>query len=113
MRGFRLNGWQRIGIVLSLLWAVGAWSYFEIAASRAAEKAYASYYALCPRERMARNLDATPCLEQAKDLSHTTFDERSARAWALALYPILIAWVLVYIVVWATRWIRRGFRPAT
>jgi hypothetical protein len=22
MRGFRLNGWQRIGIVLSVLWAI-------------------------------------------------------------------------------------------
>jgi hypothetical protein len=26
MRGFRLNGWQRIGIVLSVIWLpVGAW----------------------------------------------------------------------------------------
>ena len=26
-RGFRLNGWQRIGIVASVAWAIGAWVY--------------------------------------------------------------------------------------
>ena len=25
--GFRLNGWQRIGIVLSVVWALGAWLF--------------------------------------------------------------------------------------
>jgi hypothetical protein len=28
MGGFRLNGWQRIGIVLSLLWALGVSQWF-------------------------------------------------------------------------------------
>ena len=27
MRGFRLSGWQRIGIVLSIVWAIAAWFY--------------------------------------------------------------------------------------
>ena len=27
MRGFRLNGWQRIGIMLSIVWAMAAWFY--------------------------------------------------------------------------------------
>jgi len=29
-----------------------------------------------------------------------------------ALVPIPLVWLLVYIVVWATSWIRRGFQPS-
>ena len=71
MRGFRLNRWQRIGIVLSVLWAVGAWLYMEAAGSKAAEEAFKSSYALCT-----------------------------------------ITWLLVYIIVWTVRWIRRGLQPS-
>jgi hypothetical protein len=30
----------------------------------------------------------------------------------MALAPIPIVWLLVYIVVWTVRWIRRGFQTA-
>jgi hypothetical protein len=29
MRALRINGWQRIGIVLSVLWAIGAAAYTQ------------------------------------------------------------------------------------
>ena len=30
-----------------------------------------------------------------------------------ALMPVPVAWLLVYIIVWTVRWIRRGFQPST
>jgi len=114
MRGFRLKGWQRIGIVLSVLWAVGAWLYIEAAGSKAADEAFKSSHALCTREKMARNdFDPKACFDEAKDREDSTFSDWSVRAWLVALAPIPIAWLLIYIVVWTVRWIRRGFQPST
>jgi heme/copper-type cytochrome/quinol oxidase subunit 2 len=96
MRGFRLNGWQRIGIVLSLVWAVvgGLWG---------------------------RKAALTPFLDCLSDTGNLNFCQ-SQYQWAIdqvwlfalifGLAPIPIAWLLVYIVVWTVRWIRRGFQPS-
>jgi hypothetical protein len=31
----------------------------------------------------------------------------------IVFFPVFAAWLLVYIVVWTVRWIRRGFQPST
>jgi hypothetical protein len=95
MRGFRLNGWQRLGIVLSALWVLvgGLWG---------------------------RHLTVAPyfdCIKSAPNIDTMNFCERYLQDWGstamlIALVPIPIAWLLVYIVVWTVRWIRRGFQPA-
>ena len=36
---------------------------------------------------------------------------QNALLWSLA--PIPIAWLLIYMVVWIVRWVRRGFQPAS
>jgi hypothetical protein len=110
MRGFRLNGWQRIGIVLSMLWAVvgGLWgNHIDIQEGGAIPIAH---YKWCISQP---DYDDDEC-------SHT-FDEEYAAGvrghWALpaivGLVPIPVAWLLVYIVVWTVRWIGRGFQPST
>jgi len=107
MREFRLNRWQRIGIVLSMLWAgvCGLWGN-RIAIQEGGAVPIAHY---------------KWCISQPDyddDQCSATFDEEYAvgvrRHWAFAamtgLVPIPIAWLLVY--VWTVRWIRRGFRPS-
>src|SRR5215472_92402 len=111
MRRFRLNGWHRIGIVLSMLWAVmgGLWGN-HIAIQRGGAIPIAHYKS---------------CISQPDyddDECTAAFDEEYAAGlrdhWAFAvimagLIPIPVAWLLVYIVVWTARWIRRGFQPST
>jgi hypothetical protein len=114
MRGFRLNGWQRIGIVLSVLWAIGAWLYMEAAAFKAAQEAMTVISDMCIRNKTDRNdFDFKPCFDQANDIRQTTFGDWSAWAWPVALVPIPIIWVLVYLLLSVVRWIRRGFQPST
>jgi hypothetical protein len=43
----RLNGWQRIGIVASVVWAIGAPIYIDSAAEQTASAAFSRYYEAC------------------------------------------------------------------
>ena len=113
MSGFRLNGWQRIGVVLSVLWAIGAVLYMEAAASRKAQQASVFYRELCIRNKSDRNdFDFQPCYAEAGNIYQ--IERRKWSAWALpvALVPIPIVWIVVYAVLGLVRWVRRGFQPA-
>jgi hypothetical protein len=50
MRRFRLNGWQRIGIVLSLLWALSVSQWFLRHVSQLSDPGVASVYLQCISE---------------------------------------------------------------
>jgi len=103
MRSFQLNGWQRIGIVLSMLWAVvgGLWgNHIAIKEGSAIPTAHYKW-----------------CISQPDyddDEYSATFDEEYAVGvrghWAFAamagLVPIPVAWLLVYILVWTVRCLR-------
>ena len=99
--------------MLSVLWAIGAWVYVNNAAFNAARDAKKVYSDVCTRGKEERNdWDVKPCFEQANDIYQSTYSDWSAWAWPTALVPIPIVWLLVYIVVWTVRWVRRGFQPS-
>jgi hypothetical protein len=113
MRGFRLNRWQRIGIVLSVLW-VPVGLIYEIGASNDRyEAAFTPVYDVC-RDKQDRHLNKgrtnnTNCAAKAGRVATEPW-------WIVpltALAPIAVAWLLVYIIVWTVRWVRRGFQPST
>lgn len=100
MRGFRLNGWQRIGIVLSVVWAIAVivWDTLEVI-------------------RHKRLL--SQCLSGADPVMNycaRTYEVpwfMNAMIVLAALAPIPIAWLLVWGLVALVRWVRRGFQPST
>ena len=82
MRGFRLNGWQRIGIVLSALWAIGSWLYVEDAARKAAYEREIAYSDICTLNKERRNeWDVKPCFDQANRLYHTAMRPLGRCPW--------------------------------
>ena len=96
MRGFRLNGWQQVGIVLSALWVLigNIWLH----------------HVLLERDEAYRS-----CLAAVKGrLFHCEVPDQIERDTLFFTYVLVpLAWLLVYIVVWTTRWIRRGLRAST
>jgi hypothetical protein len=108
MRGFRLNGWQRIGIVLSIVWTLCVSMWFFQHVPGANDPGIASVYLQCIS---APNANRGVCKARAEWFSEEARSEfRAGWSWA-ALAPIVVAWLLVYVVVWVVRWIRRDFQP--
>jgi hypothetical protein len=121
MSGFRLNGWQCIGILLSVLWLPVGWNWALTLFGPPANPLPWPFWNSC-LERQAKlpapnydgchQGDAKWWANQSKlrELQHANAEQLAP--W-LALVPIPIAWLLVYSVVWIVRWIRRGFQPAS
>jgi hypothetical protein len=105
----RLNGWQRIGIVLSILWALGAGLYSYNAHLTRAEEMTDRDYRACVAVKDTLNRD---CTAAAKEVYQYWSQWKWSGTAIAALAPIPVIWLLVYIVVCTARWIRRGFEPA-
>jgi hypothetical protein len=117
----RLNGWMRIGVVLSILWVGGYGAYLwnlESQRLEAIRSDRTDAAALCDLQtRMATvfKQKPEPCQTQA-ELDR----EQEARAvfdYAGVIEPTLIwliaGWAAILAVYGVVRWIMRGFRPAT
>ena len=107
MRGLvRLNGWQRIGIVLSVLWAIAAGVHLWLGWQTVSYGYWRVYYHCV----FTPGNDENSCQSAQEDAEK----KPTEYVWVmlpLALAVIPIAWLLVYIIVWTVRWIRRGFQP--
>jgi hypothetical protein len=100
----RLNGWQRVGIVLSVIWAIGGGLWGNAIGIHqgdwAVEKLKFCY---------AHNTEWAPC-----DVAfHMDYSTAIAGHWYVAaivgLVPIPLGWLIVYALIGLWRWIRRGF----
>jgi hypothetical protein len=101
-----LNGWQRIGVVASVLWAiVGPIYVMNKDIEHASKQASVSMH-LC-YEAGEKN-----CLEQF-DATYAA-SRSTPRGWVgwaiLAFVPIVAAWLLAWGLVALLRWIRAGFK---
>lgn len=119
---FRLNGWQRIGAVLSALWclaAIGftASGYYKAYANYSHHLESDAYSASCHDN--ARKGPSPEEKMKACPLSETEITGRQATAppvplvtqiLALMFLPIAGAWTVVYSAMRAIKWIREGFK---
>jgi len=118
----RLGGWQRLGIVVSVLWCFAAIGF----AANDYYKAYSYYLYLVESEATS-----VACREKARTMPSP---EKSARACflseseitghpidrppmpsvlpilALIFFPIAAGWVVIYLLVRVARWVREGFK---
>ena len=119
-----LNGWQRIGLVASLLWALGGGWYERERQTQQASRIYmVSVTDLCPSipdeaatpENLinnSRNVAYFKCLNDASKRyeSQRALDSGAIRNILMfSLLPIPLAWLLVYLGLRTYRWIRVGF----
>ena len=104
-----LNGWQRIGIAASIIWAIGAPMYLDHAAREEASAAFIRYSKAC---RDVPSNFPSRCSEQAsrqKDIvPRYRFLTDKANVALVALPPIVLGWLLAYARVYLRRLMRAG-----
>lgn len=112
---FRLNGWQRIGIIASVIWLLaGAAIGDKILIDRVndAQRVSRAECLSQPHPPWPTNEDAKnsiqACYEKAW-IEITALDEVRAAA-VFAIGPILFSWVAAYLLLALFRWVRAGFK---
>jgi len=110
----RLGGWHRIGIVLSVLWAIGAGFYQRNADIRRADEFSQLSFNICAeneriRQRRDPNYSGT-CTDQAVGAYQIYLHGSWGNVAFLAIAPIPVAWGLIYLILAVVRWVGAGFR---
>jgi hypothetical protein len=103
----RLNGWHRIGIILSMVWVVVVCSY---AAHEYLERGASTtlFIDVTP--------DKAPIVnKQGRVLDYVEFKTGEPRLLivhliAATLLPMALAWAIAYLCAFAFRWVAAGFR---
>jgi hypothetical protein len=102
----RLNGWQRIGIVLSIVWAVGAAIHTRNAEVATWERLASTGYTLCMEAKQA---DYAKCSAEMSATLMKAYDPYWPNIGFAALAPVLAGWIVAYLLLWIFRWVKRGF----
>ena len=107
-----MSGWQRIGVVVSVLWLIGVPVYFvTVSGDR-------EMYEQCMEQRlpnMTRQEKKDMCWKSFhppwKEVGDTLIagNEDTVALWSMMLGPIVIFWLVGSIILATVRWIRRGF----
>jgi hypothetical protein len=103
----RLNGWQRIGIVASVVWALGAFVH-ALAQPNWADRIFTS----CLENVEPGGSDRCVQRHHRENLPIALAEQRKV-AVANALVPPPFGWLFVYMVLGIVRWVRQGFSPAS
>ena len=109
---------ERIGIVLSVVWAIGA-AFHETEESNrryeaASTAAFSPVYQRCRDIQDRNNLpaDGNACKEEAARTAEAVHMESRWNVALAALVPIPVFWLLAYALVGLVRWIWKGFSPS-
>ena len=108
----KLNGWQRIGIVASVVWATGAYVHTFETENRGAllNASMADYY--CIEHGSGQPDISDRCRNEKEDsLRESRINSRNA-AVLIAVVPIPLGWCFAYLLIFIVRWIKRGFSPS-
>jgi hypothetical protein len=121
----KLNGWQRIGVVLSIVWVLygaywgneyglrqGDWTdlVYESCMDSAQTKAADAHYSQPAQEQHAR--DDAACEQSRERDWGTSIQYHFQYAAICAFVPIPLAWGIVYGLIALVRWIRNGFKAS-
>ena len=102
----KLNGWQRIGVIASALWAIGAAIYERSGQVGDATRIHQSTLSNCSPEFTVACTDAAD--EKYRVLLALDFVSVSNIVF-IAIGPVLLGWVSAYLIVKIVRWVKAGF----
>ena len=103
----RLNGWQRIGVVLSVVWAIGAFFAVRQQQVEAADRVFRIRHDACAMEATAEMTQRCHDAFSLQDAMHATAYWPDVAFMSLA--PVAAGWLVAWLVLRVVRWIRAGF----
>jgi hypothetical protein len=128
----KLNGWQRIGIVISIIWFIGFGAFIWTDTLRQDRDYHANDAEVC-RLILNANNESLPYIEnkgerdktESENLAKYDMCQKSALAFldreyeearsgmplllAIDVGTVLFGWLVVWMFVGITRWVKRGF----
>lgn len=109
----KLNLWQRIGVVLSIVWLFGAGGYIFIERGQRADRVTERIRTECKRvpENISEYSSSFNCVQSKIVAYNKIIEDRIMEAIKLAILPIPVAWLVAYIILWTVRWVWRGKNP--
>lgn len=115
----RLNGWQRIGVIASIVWILAGWLYTYNSEFEKTSKQITTAYLAC-RELAPDAQKGATAHEDWLSRCWKETDESwaSARHYAridaalVAFVPVPLGWGFAYLALVLVRWVRRGFVQA-
>ncbi len=110
----KVNGWERIGIVASVVWILSAGAHTYQSEMDSASKGIASIHVACDSNLAGKTGNAwdmgfSECNKQANEM----LAEANTNAWfsaaLFAFVPVPLGWGFAYLVLFLLRWVKRGF----
>ena len=111
----KLNGWQRIGIIASVVWILGGGMGTYFSELDSASRFIASDHVSCDASLWGETGDARDkgykeCNQQAGDAFAVALSNARLEAALVALIPVPLGWGVAYLSLSLVRWVRRGFK---
>jgi hypothetical protein len=109
MRKLRVNGWQRLGIIISLIWIPCAYVY-TLNTMDENDSNFAVHVLRACEDNAEHGSGSQEACDNDYHLSTDLyFREDRKVAAVVALVPVPCAWLLVYVVIYLFKWVRRSF----
>jgi hypothetical protein len=106
-KSWRLNGWQRVGVVVSVLWAL--YGFYQGNEYGLHQGDWAVYVQKSCWAEPAPNLSL--CDAQFTRNWEAAIQHHWEYAFIYSLVPIPLGWLSVYGLLQLIRWVKRGFTP--
>jgi hypothetical protein len=107
--GVRLNGWQRIGVIVSIAWSIGAAIHEDLAISNREDTQFSAAFGPVYNQCRDNGYDGSDCAREAAHVASKVPPESRWNIAVQALAPIPFGWLLVYLTTGVVRWVKRGF----
>jgi hypothetical protein len=110
----RIGGWHRLGIVLSIVWAIGGGLYRINEDSRHAEEMEKLTVRICIDKKTSKSdFEFAPCYAKGVEVWRLLLRNSREDIAIFALGPIPLGWAFAYVVIVIWRWVRAGFTTRT
>lgn len=110
-----MNGWKRIGIIVSVIWVFGAGLHAYDSEIDRDSRLITLMHVQCDsglsvyKDLSEQDAAFRRCNKHADDALSGSLNSARLVAALVAFVPVILGWPFVYLLVFLVRWVKRGF----